>query len=240
MQEPKVNLLIVGPPRSGTSLIAAMISRHSDAAIIFEPKNMVSDRILSKKIVGQKLCIPNQIELRDKNTLKKRILVNRLLNVPVIKIIAIKYKYPLANFSIEDHLSQGNSKIIGLIRDGNDVIGSIMRRGEQTFAEASYRWSRAIEVIHNLIKDYNDKVLLMSFENIVQNPEKYLKTITEFINVSYEPEMLEGYKYTPIYHDSKGIDKNKAYRSKNEKIDFNLEDKFPKTMRKYRYLKKHC
>jgi hypothetical protein len=52
------NLLVIGPPRSGTTLLAAILSCHSEICILMEEFRGSSRLILSKKIKGVKLCIP--------------------------------------------------------------------------------------------------------------------------------------------------------------------------------------
>ena len=51
-------LLLLGAPRSGTTLLATMISRHSEIAIINEDRSWATRRTLGKAAVGNKRCVP--------------------------------------------------------------------------------------------------------------------------------------------------------------------------------------
>lgn len=239
MEQKNIQLLVIGPPRSGTTLLAAMISSHTDAAIMFESRYMLCDRILSKKVVGNKLCIPNQIELTNKNTLRKNIILNKLIKIPFLENQIYKYVYPLAYFSIADHLQIDNSRIIAIVRNGNAVISSIMKRGVRVFEDALYRWARAIEVIYTLKIQHSDRIILVSFENLVQYPDKNMKKACAFLGIDYQQQMLDGYKFTPLYTEQKGIDKQKAFRAEKENIDFKLESYSPDILKKYDYLQEH-
>lgn len=230
------HLLIIGAPRSGTTLLAAMVSKHTEITILFEDFNFAAKKILSKKIVGNKLCIPHQIEINNKRKKLKSMVINLLTRINMLHNILEKEKYPLSFFSIEDYLELENSKIIAILRRGNDVIESIMKRGGKKYEIALHRWLRAIEIIHELYSKYPDRVLLIRFENLVQKPEKTLQKTCRFIGVEYQKQMLEGYKFTPVYHDAVGIDPRKANGYRNSNINHNLKHNYPRIFNKYQEL----
>ena len=105
-----------------------MISRHTEIAVLNEDKGWALRRLLGKTIVGNKRCVPNQIELKKPSRLHFRFL----------KELGIAKEYQSSEFSIEDYLTLPNIKVIGLIRGGNDVISSVMGRSEKGFRVASY------------------------------------------------------------------------------------------------------
>jgi hypothetical protein len=221
------HLLILGAPRSGTTLLATMISRHTDIAIMNEDKGWGMRQILGKRVVGNKRCVPNQIELKKPSWLHFRFL----------KTIGLAKEYQSSEFSIEDYLTLPNIKLIAIIRAGNDVVSSVMGRSEKNFRVAAYRWCRSIEIIYELANRYPEIVLVMSFEHLLFHPRENMERVAAFLNVEYQDRMLEGPQYNPWYPEA-GMNHEKADRSKREKIDFKLPERFPATYRQYEELLK--
>jgi hypothetical protein len=219
------HLLILGAPRSGTTLLATMISRHTEIAVLNEDKGWALRRVLGKTVVGNKRCIPNQIELKRRGPLHFRFL----------KDLGLAKEYQSSEYSIEDYLTLPNIKIVGLIRGGNDVISSVMGRSEKGFRGASYRWCRAVEIIHELARRVPETVLVVSFESLVLRPKQNMERVAAFLNVEYQDRMLEGPEYNPWYPEA-GMNYDKVDRAKREKIDFNLPRRFPAVYRKYENL----
>ena len=221
------HLLIIGAPRSGTTLLATMISRHTEIAILNEDKGWGMRRLLGKMIVGNKRCVPNQIEIKKPGRMHFRFL----------KTIGLAKEYQSSEFSIEDYLTLPNAKVIGLIRGGNDVISSVMGRSEKEFRVASYRWCRSIEIIHELKTRFPELLLVVSFENLVLSPKPNMERIAAFLNVEYQDRMLEGPRYNPWYPEE-GMNHEKVNRSQRENVDFKLAERFPATHERYEELLK--
>lgn len=228
-----LHLLILGSPRSGTTLIASLIGSHSDVAMLIEDINFSITKLTGKKVVANKLCIPNQIQLYRRAGFFSR-LTRKIGLRDFIKI------YPNSRFTITDYLSLENSRIIAIIRNGYDVVFSIQKRGKKKFKLSAYRWCRAIEIIHYLYNTYNDRVFLLSFENLVNNPENQIKAIAGFLGLPFEKSMLNGYKFNPIYPGETKIDKTKANQYRNKEINFDLKEKFPLIYSKYNELATMC
>lgn len=219
------HLLITGAPRSGTTLLATMIARHTEIGVLNEDKGWAMRLLLGRKILGNKRCVPNQIEMNRRSALHFRFL----------KTLGIAREYPSSKYSIEDYLKLPNIKVIGLIRGGNDVVSSVMTRSEKSFRIAAYRWCRAIEVIHELKTRYPDLLLVVSFEDLVTHPKANMERVAAFLNVEYQERMLEGPQYNPWYPES-GMNTDKVQRTKKESIDFRLAERFPATFQQYEEL----
>lgn len=215
-------LLLLGAPRSGTTLLATMISRHSEIAIINEDRGWAMRRILGKAVVGNKRCVPNQIELRKRG----------LFHFRFLKSLGLAMEYQSSQYSIEEYLGLPNLKVIGLIRGGNDVVSSIMNRSEKTFRVASYRWCRAVEVLYEIRSRVPESVAIVSFESLVTHPIENMQKIAAFLHVEYQDRMLEGPKYNPWYPEE-GMNAEKVNRSEKERVDYKLAEKFPDVYRKY-------
>ena len=173
------HLLITGAPRSGTTLVAAMIGRHTEVALLNEDQGWAMNRVLSKTVVGNKRCIPNQIELKK----------NPPFAFKFLKKLNLIKEFPASQYCIEDYLTLPNARVIAVVRNGNDVISSIMRRGKSSFEVAAYRWCRAVEIVQEIRERYPDQLLVVSFEGVVLDPEGSLKKMTAFLGLEFQPGM---------------------------------------------------
>jgi len=204
-----------------------MIGNHPDIGLLVEDWRDAYQRIVSKKITGNKLCIPNQIELQCR--------LNPWINA--LRRLGLMQNVPGSTLGIEDYMRQDNCQLLAIIRDGNDVIASIRKRGKQALKTAGYRWARAMEIVETVLQEYPGRVHLTSYEHLVNEPERVLGSICAFLEVDFHQQMLEGYKYNPIYKEGQTqIHKEKAHRHQAADLDFNLETLCPEAMRLYEKL----
>src|SRR5215471_12149239 len=113
-------LLIVGAPRSGTTLLATMIGMHSDVAMLIEDRFFGIKKLTGKKVLANKLCIPIQIEMNKRSDFFRQ----RLQRLGYLK------NYTTSKFNIQDYLKLEGIKIITIVRESGDVVNSIMKRGK--------------------------------------------------------------------------------------------------------------
>lgn len=214
-------LLILGSPRSGTTLLASMIGAHSEVAMLIEDKHFAIRKLTSKKISGNKLCVPNQVDLGKRATTFS-LFMKKKFNIE---------SYPTSKYNIEDYINLKDLKIINIVRDCSDVIYSNVKRGEgkkQRTIEhdkAVQWWSRAVEVMYELTQKHAEKVITISYEDLVNEPEKILRKISEYINIEFQQRMLEGYKFTKLYPGETGIDKTRAFKATQQNANLNLSQK---------------
>ena len=220
------HLLLVGPPRSGTTLLTTMIGKHSDVGMANEDVTAKCLRKITGKLVtGNKLCIPNQIQLRNN-------LTNR---VRVLKKIGLAAEAPRSKFAVEDYLELPNLQVLGIIRDGNDSVSSMMVRGESGLKKAARRWGEAIESIYELMHAYPKRVMVIRFEHLVSDPVQTLTRVCQFIGIAYQPQMIESQELNPYYPGST-IDTSKVHRHRQENFALGLEAVIPVACDKYREL----
>lgn len=224
--EELTHLLVLGAPRSGTTLLACMIARHTEIALLREDLGMTVKKLLSKKVIGNKLCVPNQIEI-DRT---------RVFGRKVFRKVGIFKQSPSSRFCIKDYFRLGNTKIIAIIRDGNDVILSSMKRGNKSFRTSAYRWRRSVQIISDLKSTYGEKVLVLSFEDLVAQPERLMKSVSRFLELPYQEEMLDGYKFSTKYPEAE-IVKSKAFSHREKGSELDLPGRFPEVYRQYEQLK---
>lgn len=202
-----------------------MVSRHADIGVLNEDDGWAMRRLVGKLVVGNKRCIPNQIEIKRRGRLHLRLWKN----------IGVMREYQSSAYSIEDYLTLPAIKIIGIIRNGNDAISSGMQRGGKSFRGAAYRWCRAIEILHDLVSRHPETVLIVSFEDLVLRPKENMERVAAFLSVDYQDRMLQGPVFNPWYPEA-GMNPEKVNRAEKEKVDFHLEQKYPVFLTKYRRL----
>jgi hypothetical protein len=206
-------LLILGSPRSGTTLLSSMIGTHTDVAMLIEDRTFAIKKLTSKKVLANKLCIPHQIEITKR--------ANHFTNFLRRKLGLIK-NYPSSKNNIEDYLALEDAKIICIVRDYRDVVASIMKRGKKDLTVAKGRWIRGIDMMYELSTQYPEKVIVVSYEDLVKNTESILRQLCDFLKISFQEDMLEGYKYNILYPDQKKIDKSRAFKAKQDDSQKNL------------------
>lgn len=200
------NLLILGAPRSGTTLLASMLSCHSLISVLNEDVHGSMFRILSKPVRGVKLCIPNQIELERRGSLLARLFKRH----PPPKPLRPFVPEATSRLSIRDYQSLPNLTIVAILRDPADVAKSIVRRGDEPMEVVSGRIGRAAEILRTLQREDPDQLELVTFDSLVTDPRKVLEPLLERLGLAFEEKVLEGYRHTPQYRDRGSIDASKA------------------------------
>jgi hypothetical protein len=206
-------VLLIGAPRSGTTLLGTMIGSHSDVGMVNEDVDIRAlGRVMGKRFTGVKLCVPNQIRLEKKSYFGSQFL----------KKCGFVAESPKSYFSITEHLSNPDLKVIGIIRNGNDSVRSMMVRGRAKFKKAARRWSEAIETIYTINQRSPERILIVAFEDLVLDPKVTILKVCDFLGLAFEERMLEGHKLNPYYPKDQ-LDPSKVYRHDREQFDFNLE-----------------
>jgi protein-tyrosine sulfotransferase len=88
------------------------------------------------------------------------------------------------------------AKFLHLVRDGRDVISSMVeRRGPAYLEEAVYRWMKSIECVRTLRKSSDSSQLLeVRYEDLVSQPTETLRKVSEYAGITYSPKMLDYWK----------------------------------------------
>ncbi|GEM_PF-964634 len=220
------HLLLIGAPRSGTTLLATMIGRHTDVGMVNEDVTGQSIRkVLGKQLTGNKLCVPNQIRLERRHFFAAK----------ALKSLGVVAEAPKSKYSIRDYLDLPNLKLIAIIRDGSASVSSMMVRGRKELRKAARRWAEAIETIDALKRQYGERVLVVNFEDLLLYPESVLRQICAFLNLAFQEPMLQGYEDNPYYPGAQ-LDTEKAQPRKENGIDSKLSGLAPSAYKKYQAL----
>lgn len=83
-----------------------------------------------------------------------------------------------------------------MIRDGRDVHLSMKNLpwGPNNAYTSALYWKSVMSFGQKMSQQYPSRWLSTRYEDLLQSPESTLRKICEFLNVSYEPDMLNFYK----------------------------------------------
>ena len=207
-KDTRKNIFICGMPRSGTTLIEQMVASHSLVKGAGEihylshiiQKNFTENLNFNKsKIIDEMQSSQNQIfnkynKLIDFHNFKSEIITDKAPQ-NFMWIGFIKIFFP-------------NSKIIHCFRNPKDNCLSIFKNhfssptmswayDQKNIAEQYIMYSRLINYWRSKFKD---DIFDASYEKIINSPEKELKKILSFCDLSWDPECLNFYKNkkTPV------------------------------------------
>jgi len=245
-------IFIVGMPRSGTTLLSNLLNATNEIYIpeethifqLLEKYEKLGLGISFKEFFLDPKSNPylDQLNLRDN---QKTIIKNSDINTAagiLEKICIIKSedkgisrwgeKTPI-HFKYTDDIFThfNNALVVNVVRDPRDVMISIKNIG----------WKR--HFLYKRIKEYseqatliqnnkdNSKMIVIKYEDILEEPEKYLKKIFNFLNLKFNLNILENfYKPNNLNFDLnkepwkknnlKPIDKTQAYKWKNSPNSF--------------------
>jgi hypothetical protein len=88
------------------------------------------------------------------------------------------------------------ARFVHIIRDGRDVALSIIKQwwGANDFMSAIDYWAQTLRCAQKMLAMLPaNQHISLRFEDLVRDPETELKRVCCFLDLDYEPQMLEGY-----------------------------------------------
>ena len=188
--------VVIGLQRTGTTLLASMLGRHPEINMLFESVTKDSLKLIGKQWNGNKLLAYRQIR-RNKRSSKWGHLINRIVNLDFKQENKhhLVRPFPTSVMSIEDYKKEG-AVFITIERDKESSVSSMMKRAGQTKRQSEREWESGMKIINQL---KNEGAYGLTFVDLVNNSEKYLKEICNFLAIEYLEKMLEGPKYNFVY-----------------------------------------
>jgi len=205
---------IVGHERSGTTLMAVMMDRHSRVAVppethFFEqvcpihkahqraaPEILVDQYFRSR--LSQKLKLARQ-ELLDRLDGRKSSwadLFRVVLNTYAVNHCKELYgeKTPV-HYKIAPQLLElfPQSRMIWMFRDGRDVLLSLSKvpwKIHRILRVHAWEWRRSMEQMRQRQRQYPDRIIEVKFENLLTNPEFELNRVCQFLGIEFEPRQM--------------------------------------------------
>jgi len=220
-----------------------MLGCHPEIALLSEDLNCGEFKLVSKKVVGNKLCIPNQIELEQSYFRSSFDYIYGEFQEYLNKLrTKLGHKTPIprsrkAIFSIKDYQRNNYIDLVvfGVVRSPFQGIDSILKRGGQSEKTACCRWKRGIEILYALMNSKNNKeqVHIVYYDNLVKNPQVTMAKCLDILHCEFSDEVLKGYLHTPQYQGNKTIDKNKMSQGLEKDLTHAIFKLYPEIRDKY-------
>ncbi|KAM9733825.1 protein-tyrosine sulfotransferase 1 isoform 1-T1 [Menidia menidia] len=219
-------IFIGGVPRSGTTLMRAMLDAHPEVRCGEETR--VIPRILAMKQMWSRSG-------REKMRLDEAGVTDEVLDAAMqafLLEIIVKHGEP-ANFLCNkdpfalkslSYLAKifPRAKFVLMIRDGRASVHSMISRKVTIagFDLGSYRdcltkWNRAIETMYTQCLEAADKCLPVHYEQLVLHPEKWMRTLLKFLDIPWNEAVLH---HEELIGKAGGVSLSKVERSTDQVI----------------------
>ena len=206
---------ITGAQRSGTTLLAVMLSNHPDILMerrvlafeiitsvrsIFEilPFNMDVDTVEFQKWLMQNDSSSRLRELLDEELLKESSSIADWIEKSINKKLAVDCKQiwgdkspNLEHYYNDVKLIFPKAKVIHMIRDGRAVAHSMFRRASSHILLSAQRWvDSAVRAMVNQQIVGSEKYLIIKYEDLVINPDPTMRKICNFLDIQFNNKIL--------------------------------------------------
>jgi hypothetical protein len=181
-------LLITGCRRSGTTLLASMIGAHSKINMLNEAYGEESDFLVGKPYQGVKLAYPH-IKFNQRYGRLWRLFYHKIawFRIAIHKLTGYWIDLPHGSkYSLNDY---GNmeAKIVIIVRDREPNVLSMVKRANLSFRQASRTYDRF--EYHR--KRFDQNYIRINYSDLTHDPRKTLTFICQYLDIEFEPAMLE-------------------------------------------------
>ncbi|KAL5276217.1 TPST2 family protein [Megaselia abdita] len=226
-------IFIGGVPRSGTTLMRAMLDAHPEVRCGQETR--VIPRILQLRshwIKSEK----ESLRLEEAGISKE--VMNSAIAQFCLEIIA-KHGDPAPRLCNKDPLTLKmgsyvielfpNAKFLFMVRDGRATVHSIISRKVTitgfdltNYRQCMTKWNHAIEVMHGQCKEIGkERCMMVYYEQLVLHPEEWMRKILDFLEVPWDDAVLH---HEDFINKPNGVPLSKVERSSDQVIKpVNLE-----------------
>ncbi|XP_028857631.1 protein-tyrosine sulfotransferase 1 isoform X1 [Denticeps clupeoides] len=219
-------IFIGGVPRSGTTLMRAMLDAHPEVRCGEETR--VIPRILAMKQMWSRSG-------REKMRLDEAGVTDEVLDSAMqafLLEIIVKHGEPAAYLCNKDPFALKSlsylakifpqAKFVLMIRDGRASVHSMISRKVtiagfdlNSYRDCLTKWNRAIETMYTQCLEVADKCLPVHYEQLVLHPEKWMRTLLKFLNIPWNEAVLH---HEELIGKAGGVSLSKVERSTDQVI----------------------
>lgn len=222
--EPFRPVFIVGCERSGTTLLAILMARHSRLAVTSETEYLskfvprhwwrrprkLSHEVLIERYWPARRMIDLQL---DREAVTERFrhydATYRDFFRALLEEFAAREGKPRIGEKSPNHLRHvpqilrwfPEARIVGIVRDGRDVVQSLTQmpwaKGEPVRSHCM-RWIRSSRQSRSFRRRYPAQFLVVKFEELVRDPERVLRLVDDFVSLGFEPAQLSTHVETRV------------------------------------------
>jgi hypothetical protein len=199
----RFSFLLLGAGRGGTSLLAGLLDSHPDLEVGFE---LFAFEYLMGRGMPENLTGSTRTMLQDRTRLfreaceetasrsDRKMWGNKITTEQLVLLhehTMHNLHDPMNELDYFFRTAMAGVKIIFILRDGRACVQSKVRRTGQPMENACKRWQYSVEVYQYLAQESMD-ALTLKFEDLVQAPHPTLKRICDYLDIPFDPRMLEG------------------------------------------------
>ncbi|XP_078535593.1 protein-tyrosine sulfotransferase 1 isoform X2 [Lissotriton helveticus] len=220
-------VFIGGVPRSGTTLMRAMLDAHPDIRCGEETR--VIPRILAVKQMWARSS-KEKVRLDEAGVTDE--VLDSAMQAFLLEII-VKHGDPAPYLCNKDPFALKslaylakifpNAKFLLMVRDGRASVHSMISRKVTIagFDLTSYRdclskWNRAIETMYSQCMEVGYKrCMLVHYEQLVLHPEQWMRTLLKFLDIPWDDAVLH---HEEMIGKAGGVSLSKVERSTDQVI----------------------
>lgn len=214
---------LLSSERSGSNLLRSILNTHSEVSAphpyetaypmdaLPSPASMrpgkrarfVRDVVVNKRYSFHPLTVPldpDRVAARVERGEPTRLSIQRALYEETCDVEDTSLwssKYPgLWRFLEEAFDYYDDLRIVYLVRDPRDVVLSFKNSNIELYHPyfSAHRWREEQERGHALLAERPDRVHLVRYEDLLQEPEEEVAAVCEFLDVGFEEAMLYFYE----------------------------------------------
>jgi GT2 family glycosyltransferase len=214
-------IFVVGHPRSGTTLLAVLLGRHSTLAMTPETHFF---RLLGRRRSGERVShdellrrfhanrLPAELRL-DAPALAARFKAGPADHACLLRAVLEQYasdhgkprageKTPMHLENVETILQwYPDARIVGIVRDGRDVVLSLMSMpwaDERRLRVLGWRWMRLLRLAENWKARFPQQFMLIGYEDLLRAPRQTLCQVDAFAGLAFEEQQLTSATATDV------------------------------------------
>nr|XP_029711402.1 protein-tyrosine sulfotransferase-like [Aedes albopictus] len=226
-------IFIGGVPRSGTTLMRAMLDAHPEVRCGQETR--VIPRILQLRSHWMK-SEKESVRLVEAGITKE--VLNGAIAQFCLEIIA-KHGDPAPRLCNKDPLTLKmgtyvielfpEAKFLFMVRDGRATVHSIISRKVtitgfdlSNYRQCMTKWNQAIQTMHDQCKEIGkERCMMVYYEQLVLHPEEWMRKILHFLDIPWNDSVLH---HEEFINKENGVALSKVERSSDQVIKpVNLE-----------------
>ncbi|XP_064159879.1 protein-tyrosine sulfotransferase 1 isoform X2 [Anguilla rostrata] len=219
-------VFIGGVPRSGTTLMRAMLDAHP--AVRCGEETRVIPRVLAMKQMWSRSG-------REKMRLDEAGVTDEVLDAAMrafLLEVIVRHGEPAPFLCNKDPFALKSlsylakifprARFVLMIRDGRASVHSMISRKVTIagFDLGSYRdcltkWNRAVETMHAQCLEAQGRCLPVHYEQLVLHPERWMRTLLRFLDIPWDDAVL---RHEELIGKAGGVSLSKVERSTDQVI----------------------
>lgn len=200
---------IGGTGHSGSTLLGILLGNHSQSFFCGEgnKSQYIDQENAPSRKRFCKFCGPNCPIWGNLDLNSERDLYEHLAQ-RIHQVFSTRKTLMIDSTSKADWIRQQSSRLqqegvscsfIFLQRDGRAVVNSYRRKyPNRPLEEIIQSWIAKIEAAQQLFNDFSGPKTILHYEELASNPSKVLPLLCSFLDISYEPQILN--PINPEYH----------------------------------------